>query len=100
MIEEIPHPRRKEPIDLHVIQHRLQPMLQHQERSVTMHVDCPSFILAADKVPGVQWQQLAGAVGVDVCIYGFESREDEPFDDGGSYPDGFLAYEDGVDIYC
>ena len=58
-------------------------MLQHQERSPAMHMDRPPFILATDKVPGVQGKQLTGAVLVYVCIYGFESVQNELFNDVG-----------------
>lgn len=56
MVEEIPGPSREKPVDLHVVEHGLQAMLQHQERSVAVHMQGPPFVLAAEPVPGVQWQ--------------------------------------------
>lgn len=56
VVAEIPCPSRIIPMDLHVIEHGLQAMLQHQEGSVAVHMKGPSIVLAAEPIPGVQWE--------------------------------------------
>lgn len=73
VVAEVPYTGSEEPVGLHVIEHGFQPMLQHQEGRVAMHVEGQSSILATDPVPGVQWKQLALSVGMYVCVHGFES---------------------------
>ena len=56
VVAEIPGSCRIIPMDLHVVEHGLQAMLQHQEGSVAVHMKGPSIVLAAEPIPGVQWE--------------------------------------------